>query len=984
MGTIFSTTPPRRLRLGRPAEATSAVLGRRGLAMCVTIQVYGRLAREDQEALAQALRQEFASLPDRAGEAESVSLTFCETFVPGSHEPTHRPCDARICILDEKTNREKNARFLQTLMNRSPLVPLVFQEREDRSWPQLCKKVRRAIETSWWSIVRPIELPVMIVDREQRIIKANHAALGLFGQDLVGRPYSEAVEGRPHSTGLPSGHPIRDALGSDDGGVRPRGISGYHDVVSDSGQVFRRALLVCFPLLIDLDLKITSVVVFYVDLMIRFDRINEAVQAFARADSVERLQQTIVEQIGKMGYERARLYEYDSAGHRLLGRASIGFDQPVKAERFRTVIFNINENPESHNTITKGYPALFIYNDASTKDPESDLVHYCDRRGDSEKLDKTLVNRWVDIPLLIPEVDDRGRHGIRIWGKMSVDDGKNSDRLSPRDVADLTVLAAIAGGAMGEKIRAHRDEELLNTYEEYTRHLDSEEWRGLDVPVMSRVIVWLLELYRKLFGLDLALYREFRPEDRTLVYRKGMVSPATEYPLERTKIPDEVKVVDFPSYAMFDASNVDDEGCVRATAEVKYYCHDRADEAIRKMLAVKHQLSDEEVRYLNWIRSEIGVPIVVRNKVREVLVGLSSRPHLFPADRNIVLRRFTSVAHLWFQLGELHDARTTAIKILGDSLKAWSLIQDVDDQSLYAGLAAILTAGCGLGWHRAMIFRNLDDSMTAAELVYAVGGMGEDSHGRHQMKIESAERDLEALVRKRIDDPRPRGFDPEINQCRGDSLYETYVERYVEDPEHRPRASYAEGGSRLREILEPQARGKGRPPFLKLHRDDELIQSANARYPGLFAARMTYFFPLYSVDAEHPGPLGFIALDNVYRPNPLEETHLSLTMAIVELVRDTVAARLRYRLFTGMLGALPLMRHGPQVMGNFASFEVALQDLLDNLADPSAPAQDVPGLIAEVRTKLEALRAPSITSPAPSSSSRTGATRAETPRRSPT
>ena len=62
-------------------------------------------------------------------------------------------------------------------------------------------------------------------------------------------------------------------------------------------------------------------------------------------------------------------------------------------------------------------------------------------------------------------------------------------------------------------------------------------------------------------------------------------------------------------------------------------------------------------------------------------------------------------------------------------------------------------------------------------------------------------------------------------------------------------------------------------------------------------------------------------MDNAYCPNPLEETDLALTQAIVELVRDTVLARLKYRLFNGIAGALPLMVHRPRINGCLAHFE---------------------------------------------------------------
>ena len=48
---------------------------------------------------------------------------------------------------------------------------------------------------------------------------------------------------------LPDDHPVREALGPDRAEVLSRGVSRYRDVRSSDGKVFRRALLVCFPLI---------------------------------------------------------------------------------------------------------------------------------------------------------------------------------------------------------------------------------------------------------------------------------------------------------------------------------------------------------------------------------------------------------------------------------------------------------------------------------------------------------------------------------------------------------------------------------------------------------------------------------------------------------------------------------------------------------------------------------------------------------------
>ena len=168
-------------------------------------------------------------------------------------------------------------------------------------------------------------------------------------------------------------------------------------------------------------------------------------------------------------------------------------------------------------------------------------------------------------------------------------------------------------------------------------------------------------------------------------------------------------------------------------------------------------LTEGEQRYLNWIQSEIGIPIQIRDKIRGVIVGLAHRPNAFPPEREIVLRRFRNIAALWFHLSELHGAEARAIERLGTCIKAWSLLQVVEDKKLFAGLAAILTAGCGLGWHRALIFRNGKYAGSTAELVYAVGGLGEPSTATFKLQPKSRGAIWKPLSEKGSTTPSPMG-----------------------------------------------------------------------------------------------------------------------------------------------------------------------------------------------------------------------------------
>ena len=118
---------------------------------------------------------------------------------------------------------------------------MVFQG-QDEDWSGLAEKIRRVVETSWWWIVRSIDQPIVIVGRNQEVIRANDAALTFFGPHLIGRPYREAIEGREDESELPRTHPVREALGLDNAGMPPRGILPLQRCDLSRPEVVRRAL----------------------------------------------------------------------------------------------------------------------------------------------------------------------------------------------------------------------------------------------------------------------------------------------------------------------------------------------------------------------------------------------------------------------------------------------------------------------------------------------------------------------------------------------------------------------------------------------------------------------------------------------------------------------------------------------------------------------------------------------------------------------
>ena len=163
-----------------------------------------------------------------------------------------------------------------------------------------------------------------------------------------------------------------------------------------------------------------------------------------------------------------------------------------------------------------------------------------------------------------------------------------------------------------------------------------------------------------------------------------------------------------------------------------------------------------------------------------------------------------------------------AISDLGDCLKAWSPLQ-VERPQFYAGLAAILTAGSGLGWNRALIFRNLQVP-ASRRLVYAVGAGGEGPPGPTGGSTDRARPHRAGPQADRR--PRPHGPTPWAGRP-ADSLYE--IRRRSRPP---PDLLHRRRQTAHRTRLWPGANGGDRVPYLPLDRGDELICPSTAATPA--------------------------------------------------------------------------------------------------------------------------------------------------------
>ena len=348
----------------------------------------------------------------------------------------------------------------------------------------LAKQAVEVVGAAWWHGVRAFDQPLLVVDGSGRIMRSNQAGRERFGADVVGQPYLERVEARPAGTAFTSlpDHPIAKALHVSAAArstfAAPEGCSEYWEYLAASDGPPIRAQLVCVPVL-GLRNEVRAVCVLFVE-MTRWVRVFQSATQLASAESLDDLSECIVAAVHDpatgLGYERVRLYLQTPDGAALKGKASRGFraawdrkdgfpERHFGADRetyFReSFALPLAEDEASQQLVARRFPMLCI----SRPDPAPPRTLEADTRPDRTYLswaffrrtydDETdgPVARWIDVPLIVPGGGDNGE----LLGKLTVDrlarspDGGHddqSDRLGPRDVADLALFALVAAGAI--------------------------------------------------------------------------------------------------------------------------------------------------------------------------------------------------------------------------------------------------------------------------------------------------------------------------------------------------------------------------------------------------------------------------------------------------------------------------------------------------------------------------------------------------------
>lgn len=884
----------------------------------------------------------------------NATVEFCTSDCLRTCSQSRRLVDVFIWFFSAAQHREVGTPH--DLMNRHPLAAVlvvgypadrrVFPNSfggtvylgEDATATIISEQVRRALRASWWWGVKDFDVPILVVDTDGHVVRANATALSHFGPGVIEQPYALAIEGSD-SPSFPAGHPIAEAL------TRGVPVKRYHECAKNSD--LRNVQLICRPVF-SADMEVRAATVMIVD-MNRWAQMTKAAARFSNAETMDDLCQMILAEAQRLGFSRVRIYEYFPKTDILRGRVSVGFTGKRDEWFQEEFSFPRESDPPSQETLRVQHPRLYIRPEATEASSATDGVRPPDyvrelEPGHAKELELENVRRWIESRLSVPTAihrQDRTEAVQSPWGKICVDKDARSDQLDAGDVTTVALFAEAASSAIAAVQRLENERRHLEIFRRNSEKLAKARWRGPDELILDRVVNLLLQMYLEITGADVVFYRELHHGDVLRVrheprWRKSIVPDGCQVPHEKRR-------------------GEGTSGRVIEMQHPEWGFENNAFEAAQELLTIPNRWNPQEKEFLKRIGSEIYIPVVVHGELRGVIVAIAWEVNAFSSDLKIAVERFMHTAGLWFELGELHDGRAWAAKTLRDLIAVLpDVAQARDDDAFFAALAAMLSAHDGLGWNRVFIFSCRGPHPDAAELVYALGGRGEELH--HDVQVGAQFLRLAHLVRKRLTDPVPHGVDCSGRDC-NDSLYEMCVETpcKAQDPILIP---FGKGGSEedssvdggdaelfrrhpLRWLLEQDYSD---PLHLNVSRklpNAQWFEDMNCKFPAMFLPAKRYAFPLrckFTLEQKHAFGIVVVEITDIH-DRPVDQT-LPVTSVLLDLVADIMAFRHRSRFVRGWLGALPAFRHHLGLKDSWDAFTQSFDEFQEEIDQIASTAPE--------------------------------------------
>jgi signal transduction histidine kinase/ActR/RegA family two-component response regulator len=838
---------------------------------------------------------------------------------------------------------------------------------------KIANKAYTTWRATWWQTECQRDIPVVVVNRKGIIERANPCAVSRFGPEpLVNRPYMTAVE-RGAGGELPADHPISLSFPkSQDPHERRWGrtVSAEHQFRGRDGQE-ERFLLTSTPMIVPGALRSVALALFD---MSRWSRILEASDSFARAKDRNDFLNQVVGQAARLGFTRVRLYELVPGEQRLYGRAARGFRDRKKHEHFVSKFSIPGDDGTTVITLKdRRYACLYIHGEGTA----TKYTEYRPRRTEHvEELEWEGVDRWVEAPIFLPPAGDEQEPVA--WGKLSLDLGTKSDQLTVRDVGDVAVFCSIIGHALALMARVEFEEQQRRREER-----EGERLRVLteglvaaikpDEPYLMTYVSRCLRLILEVTGAEAVLYRRYDRQHPALLRLIG--DPEFQDAAVRDRFKSRIP----PSISR-------DRGLRR------YFRHFSEGErhtkgvyAIERSSPELEQFareSEDQYRpWLDFIKSELHVPVFRGQDIVGVIMVSSGRPNAFPQAMVAEVEGLVHAVSLGIESARRHDhwllMGEGVRRVLGYLPKLAAIPTDNDD-AFFAGLATLLSASQGLRWNRVFVFschvsKPLPNPPNTAELVYALGGLAnapapderrQDPRGhcalQERFRNDGRYQDLGKLLDERIANPEPHWRSPDGEETVEDELYNLCVAnpREAEQPirvdeddpplgpsphpgdppvveETCPVCTLLRWG-RLRDDLPREC-----DPFtieVAVAKDGERypnrwVMNMAGEHRGMFNPSEHRLFGFLLRGAADPdqGPLGVVLVD-MQAPHEVDEQDMvAATRLFLRLAADVLAERDRRRRYNGIINSLPARCHGPALWNEWEEIYEEMKAVIDPL-----------------------------------------------------
>lgn len=792
--------------------------------------------------------------------------------------------------------------------------------------------VGRALKTfrkTWWHGVWQQKFPTFVVDDKGRVVRANRSAEERFGPSLLGGGFTSALE-KCGNFDLPDPDPISAS-------IRSAQVVMQDLAIRAPDGARQRFVLICTPLN-TIGQSPRSAMVLMVDVS-RSEAIIKASTVFGQTSSLADLCLKIVAQAQRLGFPRVRLYEYlaDNGRKGLLKmRADVGYG-PKKARKLeREFCIDLEEDEPSRDTKSRTVPRL--YQRSKTHRPDTEFVRYF--VGDpnfADELVKKGLRQWIEVPIWLPPTE---RSGARFWGKMSIDHGAKKQEFDSFDLTELGLFSVVVGNAIAAAERAEEEKKSLSLVRSSSEQVvAAATW---DDNSFLNVVGIALDLYLKLTGADIVLYRQNDPDSPGPPFRVGEPKFREPELADRYSVP--LHVVADPAGKLFPLLDPDRKDHRPYIVPNPKPAYEKLLERWADELPVGEALPEREVAYLRAIRSEMQVPVFDNETVNGVFVAVSLQEHAFSEETVARVERVMYNVSTWIELARQHSSRLWMENVLGKTNSILPLLADLpldDDELFFAGLAALLSANAGLLWNRVLVFSCVPPCIRdCAELVYAVGGSVDHQDDHRKLQAAFAQdpcyNDLNALVKERIARPQPDYRSADGQAAFHDGLYEAFVlnPRKDESP-IRIAAGTAFGAESIApEDLDPGDTDPKHPlawfrselerqdwsgprlkPLVLNHPTRSLwVQDMRAKYKGMFhATKPVYVFPLWCPYNEVSKLLGIVVVDMHHPAKPPRDTMVAATQVVLGLAGDIFGARVMSRRLQGWHNVLPALLHGRSI-----------------------------------------------------------------------